>query len=789
MSRVKRRSFWSLLAAFLMVILAVPTTAFAGDDSNDDTDADAGVAAVSTSVLYGIDDSNVIWEIDPDSKSISQVNATGLTGLSNSMAYDTERDQFFFVHRGDNNNPDNSLRFWDRSTTGPASVPVVADRTKLGLPADAQQPANASYWGDSYWFIPAHAGATSLLSRVSFTYVDGIPTSPVLTQYNLATYGAPQYLTGGYGDIAITDEGILYGAQTNGRFYKIDLNLLSTPGAQVYTEIKASGSNPSLQLSFNADYTILYGHSFIDGEWYTIDTTNGNVTPINFSTLIPGTTDGFRDLGGAADTGAPADCVINNPATTNNQTAPVNTTVPNSLEVLVTTAAGEPAEGAFVEFSVTAGGGVFDGLQSVTVITDANGVAVAPDWKLGATVGTNTVSATIGTLCEVVFTATATAPAAPAISLTKTVTSQTPAKPGDVMNWDLLATNTGNVTLTDVVITDTLINKSVACGTMPPGATCKGVATYPTPQGDFDAGRVFNTATVVGTYQIQQVSAQADATTPLAQNPAITLEKSSLTPPSRPIAGDEVVYTFRVTNTGNVTLTDVTIIDPLIKGLNLQCPADFTGALGPNDWIQCAVAYPLKQSDIDNGEVVNTATAVGTTPPSIGGQVTSEDTNTSPLSQSPALTFTKTLTNNVDENRNGVTDTGDRLNWKLVATNTGNVTLFNVKLIDPLTLNEHNCALVAPEGVCEVETSTHTVTAAETTNGQVLNVATATGSTQLGEQVRAEADNAVPTSGSGVAAAKTLPQTGINNTTGFVLLGMSLLALGAVMLGVRRTLA
>jgi hypothetical protein len=55
-----------------------------------------------------------------------------------------------------------------------------------------------------------------------------------------------------------------------------------------------------LQLSFNTDYSVLYGHSYENGAWYEVSTVNGARTPISGFTTTP-----FRDLGGAAITAVP----------------------------------------------------------------------------------------------------------------------------------------------------------------------------------------------------------------------------------------------------------------------------------------------------------------------------------------------------------------------------------------------------------------------------------------------------------------------------------------------------
>ena len=87
--------------------------------------------------------------------------------------------------------------------------------------------------------------------------------------------------------------------------------------------------------------------------------------------------------------------------------------------------------------------------------------------------------------------------------------------------------------------------------------------------------------------------------------------------------GDLVSYLFTVTNTGSVTLTNVTLVDPL-PGLSLgvltDAGFDGTTVLGPGAVETAIGTYALTQADIDApyastaGDVDNTASATGTDP-------------------------------------------------------------------------------------------------------------------------------------------------------------------------------
>lgn len=89
--------------------------------------------------------------------------------------------------------------------------------------------------------------------------------------------------------------------------------------------------------------------------------------------------------------------------------------------------------------------------------------------------------------------------------------------------------------------------------------------------------------------------------------PSIDLIKIA-TPQIYNVEGDEIEYTFTVENTGNMTLTNVNVTDPL-PGLSAITPTNVTLAPGA---IQVFTAtYTITQADVNAGQVVNIATASG----------------------------------------------------------------------------------------------------------------------------------------------------------------------------------
>jgi hypothetical protein len=262
----------------------------------------AAADSIVPSYIYGIGDNNRIWEIDPVGKTSQDVYQTGLTGESNAFAFDTVRDQMFFI------DANKDLYYWNHATT----IARVATAAELGV-ASSEQPWNAAYYANAFWFFNTESDQ---FNKVSLTYSGGLSTPGFgsLTTYNIngIPYNANPGDRNRFGDIAIIasgpDAGMLYAAtawptNTDGLFYSLNLNTLTTTGTA--TVIKGAGvpngnGNPNLQLSFNGDYSTLYGHDYNGGKWYTVALATGNLTEIvGFTTYTSGT-NGFRDLGGAS---------------------------------------------------------------------------------------------------------------------------------------------------------------------------------------------------------------------------------------------------------------------------------------------------------------------------------------------------------------------------------------------------------------------------------------------------------------------------------------------------------
>ena len=192
----------------------------------------------------------------------------------------------------------------------------------------------------------------------------------------------------------------------------------------------------------------------------------------------------------------------------------------------------------------------------------------------------------------------------PGIQLEKTAFPTDYAEPGETIHYTYTVTNTGNVTLHAITLRDdrlgTITCPATTLAPPPRSTTCH--ATHVTTTADVDAGHITNTATVTGHPPTgPPVTDGAEATINARQAPDIKLVKSAF-PAEYSAAGDIITYTYAVTNTGNVTLHDVTLTDDKLG--TIICPAT---TLAPGESTTCQATHVTTAADLDAGHITNTA--------------------------------------------------------------------------------------------------------------------------------------------------------------------------------------
>jgi uncharacterized repeat protein (TIGR01451 family) len=301
---------------------------------------------------------------------------------------------------------------------------------------------------------------------------------------------------------------------------------------------------------------------------------------------------------------------------------------------------------------------------------------------------------------------------------------------GDVLTYSVTATNTGTVTLNNVVVSDALLSPaSTSCATLAPASSCVLSGTYTVTAADQGAGNISNTGSAVSTEIATPVSHTIN-TPVVAVSAAMTVAKS-ISGNSDPdgngqvTTGDTLTYHVIATNTGGVTLNNLVVSDPMLSPSSLTCPAVAPGAV-----CDFAGTYTVTPADATAGTINNTASAVAD---EIATPVTAS-LSTPVVTPAPALTVAKTLQGNADGDGNAVVSVGDVLTFQVTATNTGNVVLTNVAVDDAMIVpGSTNCATLALGASCTL-TGTYTVSAADATAGSISNTGSATATEIAGPQ-------------------------------------------------------
>jgi uncharacterized repeat protein (TIGR01451 family) len=172
-----------------------------------------------------------------------------------------------------------------------------------------------------------------------------------------------------------------------------------------------------------------------------------------------------------------------------------------------------------------------------------------------------------------------------------------------------------------------------------------------------------------------------------------------------------VDYEISVTNNGNVTLTNVLVEDPLTElSQNIS-------TLGVGAMVTLKTAYTISQVQLHAGSFTNTAKASSTFSSTL---VSDSDSETVPAIQLPSLQIVKTAREKT------YTKSGEKINYDILVRHTGNVTLYNVLVTDPLTGLSYTIPVI-PVGASQILATTYSIKQADILTKSVTNTATASG--------------------------------------------------------------
>jgi hypothetical protein len=315
----------------------------------------------------------------------------------------------------------------------------------------------------------------------------------------------------------------------------------------------------------------------------------------------------------------------------------------------------------------------------------------------------------------------------PGIQLEKTAFPTDYAEPGETITYTYTVANTGNVTLHHVTLTDDRLG-TITCpeATLDPGHSTTCHASHVTTAADVGAGHITNTATVTGHPPAGHPVTDSDGTTVHAihplDTPAIQLEKTA-SAGTYSGAGEQITYTYTVTNAGNVPLHGIKLHDDRL-GL-ISCPAT---TLAPAASMDCHAEHTTTTADVDAGQIINTAIVTGDPP--TGVAVTDADEEIIDAQRAPGIKLVKSAF----PTKYGAA--GETITDTYTVTNTGNVTLHGITVADDQIPGPIVC-LTTTLGPGESTTcqAPHVVTAADVAAGHITNVGTVTGEPPAGPAV------------------------------------------------------
>ena len=297
---------------------------------------------------------------------------------------------------------------------------------------------------------------------------------------------------------------------------------------------------------------------------------------------------------------------------------------------------------------------------------------------------------------------------------------------GSTVTWTYVVTNTGDVTLINIVVNDN-VEGTITC---PQSTLAAGGSMQCTHTGTATTGQYTNTGAVTGSTSIGTQVGDSDQSHYFAEAPAIDIQKhtngvdADIGPGPIILPGSTVTWTYIVTNTGDVALTNIVVNDN-VEG-TITCPQSTLAAGGSMQCTHIGTAT--------TGQYTNTGTVTGST--LTGAQVGDSD-QSHYLAEAPSIDVEK-RTNGEDADNVGEGPTlivGDTVTWQYTVTNTGDVTLVNIVLNDD-QIGVISCPLnTLTAGASMICTATGTVT-----EGPYENNATASGMSSYTEKTVNDSD-------------------------------------------------
>jgi hypothetical protein len=296
--------------------------------------------------------------------------------------------------------------------------------------------------------------------------------------------------------------------------------------------------------------------------------------------------------------------------------------------------------------------------------------------------------------------------------------------PGSTVTWKYVVTNIGETLLDGIEVTD---DKGVAV-TCPKTSLAIGESMTCTGSGVAQACQYQNLGTATGKSPIDETVTATDPSHYFGLTyPAIKIKKATngedadLPPGPQAKAGSTVLWTYVVTNTGDVALSNVAVTDD--KGVAVTCPK---AALEPGESMTCTGSGTAQLGQYQNIGAVTGLSSCGT-------PVSDDDPSHYYGIDDPGISIVK-LTNGQDANNapGPEIEVGAPVLWEYQVTNTGQITLTGVAVTD-----DQGVAVTCPKTTLAAGESMTCTGSGVAQACQYQNLGTATGTAYGGAKVSA----------------------------------------------------
>ena len=288
--------------------------------------------------------------------------------------------------------------------------------------------------------------------------------------------------------------------------------------------------------------------------------------------------------------------------------------------------------------------------------------------------------------------------------------------PGTPMHWKFVVTNSGNVELTSIALTDDHLG-AITC---PQSTLAAGASMICVAEDTLAVCSHENHATVTASALSIAPDAVVTDNDPAFYfgQPATTIGFEKLTngfeadvPPGPVVrVGDNVLWTYVVTNTSNVAMTGVAVTDD--RGVTVTCPKT---SLQPGESMTCTASGIATR-----GQYRNSGTVTAQLP--CGGPLTATDVSHY-NGVLPLISLEKLVAGEDADTAPGLSlHTGDPVLFSYVVTNTGDVELTNVHVAD-----DHGLTVVCPKATLAIAESMTCTASSSVTSGPYTNIGTAYG--------------------------------------------------------------